>query len=65
MTIMCHGNTAMYSFNWNHPTHIKAETQSNAKAVCVKWDNIDAYARTRQVEYPPLIIRVAEAEELA
>ncbi|KAI2614962.1 hypothetical protein GGR54DRAFT_642699 [Hypoxylon sp. NC1633] len=52
-TIMCHGNTAMYSFAWDDPPSFKPATKTNAKSVCAKWSSIEDWARTRMIPTNP------------
>ncbi|KAI1379044.1 hypothetical protein F4677DRAFT_356290 [Hypoxylon crocopeplum] len=52
-TVMCHGNTAMYSFAWDDPPSYKPATKSNAKSVCAKWSSIEGWARSRMIPTNP------------
>ncbi|KAK4224047.1 hypothetical protein QBC38DRAFT_486307 [Podospora fimiseda] len=54
MTIMCHGNSALYSFYWpngkdpSEPLK-KPVAKSNSKDVCVKWRSIEDWSYSRMV----------------
>ncbi|KAI1076590.1 hypothetical protein F5B20DRAFT_555641 [Whalleya microplaca] len=47
ITIMCHGNTGMYTFSWESLTPSKPTTMSNSSSVCVKWDSIEEWSLER------------------
>ncbi|TGJ82857.1 hypothetical protein E0Z10_g5904 [Xylaria hypoxylon] len=47
ITIMCHGNTGLYTFAWESATPDKATTKSNARSACVKWNSIEEWSRSR------------------
>ncbi|KAI0378768.1 hypothetical protein F5Y04DRAFT_139672 [Hypomontagnella monticulosa] len=57
LTIMCHGNTGVYSFAWDDPTAPKPATQSNSKSVCVKWSSIETWSYSRMTSSDPLLRR--------
>jgi len=48
-TLMCHANTHVYMAEWLNNTHhpINKELKSNKHTACVKWDNLDGWARQR------------------
>ncbi|KAI0518401.1 hypothetical protein F5B22DRAFT_644705 [Xylaria bambusicola] len=52
--VMCHGNSALYSFKWHGDNEPRAAVKSNARSVCVKWDSIESwsYSRTLPYNYP-------------
>ncbi|KAI1119164.1 hypothetical protein F5Y14DRAFT_460479 [Nemania sp. NC0429] len=47
LTIMCYGNPSLVSFAWGGKDATKPLTQSNSRSVCVKWDTVDSWARSR------------------
>ncbi|KAI0457658.1 hypothetical protein F5B21DRAFT_462634 [Xylaria acuta] len=47
LTIMCYGNPSLVSFAWGGDDATKPLTQSNSRSVCVKWDSVDSWARSR------------------
>ncbi|KAI1196093.1 hypothetical protein F5X97DRAFT_325892 [Nemania serpens] len=49
--VMCHGNSALYSFKWHGDDGPRAAVKSNAKSVCVKWDSIEAWSSSRMLPY--------------
>lgn len=57
LTIMCHGNTGVYSFAWDDPTAHKPATQSNSRSVCVKWSSIETWSYSRMTSSDPLLRR--------
>ncbi|KAK5988396.1 hypothetical protein PT974_12550 [Cladobotryum mycophilum] len=63
LTIMCHGNTGMVSFNWKDPKSIFPGTQSNSKSVCAKWSSIEDWSRSRMISINPPILRPARLQE--
>ncbi|PFH57202.1 hypothetical protein XA68_15382 [Ophiocordyceps unilateralis] len=63
LTIMCHGNTALYSFNWNKPTEYRPATQSSSRSVCVKWASIHDWALSRKTSTTPSLVRLSDVED--
>lgn len=62
MTIMCHGNSALYSFTWPNSTDLNQALQrpvakSNGKDVCVKWQSIEDWSYSRMVAPDHLLKR--------
>ncbi|KAH7324818.1 hypothetical protein B0I35DRAFT_406578 [Stachybotrys elegans] len=55
LSIMCHGNTGLYSFSWDDPEARQPTTRSNARSTCVKWSSIDDWARSRNGSIDPLL----------
>ncbi|KAI1762538.1 hypothetical protein GGR53DRAFT_532566 [Hypoxylon sp. FL1150] len=49
MTIMCHGNTGLYTFAWTSPNQGKPVSQSNARSVCVSWNSIKDWSHSREI----------------
>ncbi|KAI0486504.1 hypothetical protein F4859DRAFT_470572 [Xylaria cf. heliscus] len=49
--VMCHGNSALYSFRWHGDDGPRASVKSNARSVCVKWDSIEAWSYSRMLPY--------------
>ncbi|KAG8163786.1 hypothetical protein KVR01_007083 [Diaporthe batatas] len=47
LTIMCHGNTGLYSFAWDDPNAPQPATKSNSRSVCAKWSSIEEWAISR------------------
>lgn len=47
LTVMCHGNTGIYSFAWHDLDAPKPATQSSSRSVCAKWSSIENWARSR------------------
>ncbi|KAI0967860.1 hypothetical protein F4678DRAFT_482887 [Xylaria arbuscula] len=48
ITIMCHGNTGLYTFAWESADE-KPTTKSNARSACVKWSSIEEWSQLRQL----------------
>lgn len=62
MTVMCHGNSALYSFTWPNSTDPDQPLQrpvakSNGKDVCVKWRSIEDWSYSRMVAPDHLLKR--------
>ncbi|KAI1119910.1 hypothetical protein F5Y10DRAFT_273593 [Nemania abortiva] len=53
LTIMCYGNTAMYSFAWDDPPSWRPSTKSKASSVCAKWSSIEEWGRSRMIPTNP------------
>ncbi|KAK4169818.1 hypothetical protein QBC43DRAFT_351996 [Cladorrhinum sp. PSN259] len=54
LTVMCHGNSALYSFFWPNGNDLaeplqKPVAKSNAKDVCVQWRSIEDWGYSRMV----------------
>ncbi|XXH03065.1 hypothetical protein Hte_009455 [Hypoxylon texense] len=56
--VMCHGNTALHSFEWEDPTAELPAAKSNAKLNCVKWSSIEEWSRSRMVPVHPPLVRI-------
>ncbi|KAI1758261.1 hypothetical protein F4782DRAFT_477164 [Xylaria castorea] len=52
LAIMCYGNTAMYTFNWD-PAFPKPATKSNSKSVCVDWKAIQDWSYSKMISLDP------------
>lgn len=53
LTVMCHGNTGIYSFAWDDPTSWKPIVGSRSTSVCAKWSTIEDWAYSRKVAIHP------------
>ncbi|KAI6091918.1 hypothetical protein F4821DRAFT_280217 [Hypoxylon rubiginosum] len=49
LTIMCHGNTGLYTFAWTSASQGKPTSQSNARSVCVNWSSIKDWSHSREI----------------
>lgn len=56
--VMCHGNTALHSFEWEDPMADLPAAKSNAKLSCVKWSSIEEWSRSRMVPVHPPLVRL-------
>ncbi|KAI1129775.1 hypothetical protein F5Y10DRAFT_145402 [Nemania abortiva] len=52
LAIMCYGNTAMYTFNWD-PHLPKPATKSNSKSLCVNWRAIEDWSYSKMISLDP------------
>ncbi|KAH8881938.1 hypothetical protein GQ53DRAFT_734493 [Thozetella sp. PMI_491] len=59
LTIMCNGNTALYSFAWDDPDAHMPATKSNSKSVCVKWSAVETWSHSRMVDSNPPLVRLS------
>ncbi|KAI1275616.1 hypothetical protein F5Y07DRAFT_368982 [Xylaria sp. FL0933] len=50
-SVMCRGNSALYSFRWHGDDGPRASVKSNAESVCVKWDSIETWSYPRMLPY--------------
>lgn len=59
LTIMCYGNTALYSFYWDehNPAAERPVTKSNSKSVCIKWSVLEEWAFSRKVPTDPAFLK--------
>ena len=57
---MCRADTALYSAEWVKGSHEpdNKEIRSDAEVMCVKWDSIDSWARSRALIDPSLMFNV-------
>ncbi|KAI7777986.1 hypothetical protein LA080_002898 [Diaporthe eres] len=55
ITIMCHGNTEVYSFGWNDPTSYKPAAKSNGRSVCARWSSVEDWAYSRMTTYDDIV----------
>lgn len=55
-TIMCHGTTDFEVFFWGENSDELPEARSSAKRVCIKWDSLHDWSRSRFVrgDEPPV-----------
>ncbi|RDA86068.1 hypothetical protein CP532_1298 [Ophiocordyceps camponoti-leonardi (nom. inval.)] len=60
LTVMCHGNTALYSFSWKTRRHSKPGIQSGSRSVCVDWGSIRDWAYSRRLPFPPSYVPPTE-----
>ncbi|KAI8954475.1 hypothetical protein F4801DRAFT_533342 [Xylaria longipes] len=49
ITIMCHGNTGLYTFAWESAVPDMPTTKSNARSACVKWSSIEEWGCSSQL----------------
>ncbi|KAK3694279.1 hypothetical protein B0T22DRAFT_496730 [Podospora appendiculata] len=49
LTIMCHGNTALYSFIWADLKADNPVSKSASKSVCVQWSSVEGWSSSRMV----------------
>ncbi|KAK3336427.1 hypothetical protein B0T19DRAFT_38557 [Cercophora scortea] len=49
LTIMCHGNTALYSFIWADPKAYNPVSKSASRSVCVKWSSVEEWSSSRMI----------------
>ncbi|KAF2963016.1 hypothetical protein GQX73_g10557 [Xylaria multiplex] len=57
ITIMCHGNTGLYTFAWDSDASNKPTTKSNARSACVKWSSIKKWSYSRQLAESDHVVR--------
>ncbi|KAI8631540.1 hypothetical protein F5Y19DRAFT_473212 [Xylariaceae sp. FL1651] len=50
-SIMCHGNSALFSFKWYGKDSPRATVKSGGSSVCVKWDAIQQWSSSRALPY--------------
>ncbi|KAI1258852.1 hypothetical protein F5Y18DRAFT_412000 [Xylariaceae sp. FL1019] len=50
-SIMCHGNSALFSFKWHGKDSPRATVKSEGSSVCVKWDEIQEWSLSRSLPY--------------
>ncbi|KAK5998946.1 Transacylase cctO-like protein [Cladobotryum mycophilum] len=53
-TIMCHGNTGVYTFGWHQGDNSSLPVgKTNSQSVCAKWSSIDEWANSRKISWNP------------
>jgi hypothetical protein len=59
LSLMCAGNTAMYSFQWpdSNEKVRKPKTKTNSERTCVDWSVIEAWAQNRSIGMNPTLER--------
>ncbi|KAG6357510.1 hypothetical protein INS49_013387 [Diaporthe citri] len=55
VTIMCHGNTEVYSFEWDDPKSYKPAAKSNGRSVCARWSSVEDWAYSRMTTYDDIV----------
>ncbi|RDA88978.1 hypothetical protein CP532_0703 [Ophiocordyceps camponoti-leonardi (nom. inval.)] len=63
LTILCHGNTAVHTFNWKGSNKVKPDLQTNSKSICVRWSSLEDWAYSRRIPYPPSYFGPEDEEE--
>jgi len=61
LSLMCAGNTAIYSFEWPHHNMKvrKPITKTNSQRTCVNWNLLEKWARNRTIGMNPKLERPA------
>ncbi|KAK3683007.1 hypothetical protein B0T22DRAFT_386458 [Podospora appendiculata] len=54
LTVMCYGNSALYTFAWRDSVSNMVVPKSNSKSTCVKWSTIEDWSSSRIAVHPNL-----------
>jgi hypothetical protein len=57
LTVMCQGNSSLYSFAWEDQAAGVSELKSNSRSVCVKWSALEEWAHSRRISDVPSLSR--------
>ncbi|CAG8948725.1 hypothetical protein HYFRA_00001846 [Hymenoscyphus fraxineus] len=56
ISLMCAGNSALYTFQWDLGSSRKPVTKTNSERVCVDWEKLETWATERTIGISPLLV---------
>ncbi|KAF1955636.1 hypothetical protein CC80DRAFT_415111 [Byssothecium circinans] len=63
ISLMCTADLSLYNFRWHAADDDRPQPETHGRRKCANWESVDTWARTRRLDYDPVLVRTTGKKE--